>query len=236
MKKVLALAVLAVTLPLAALASEVSPPPCVQGTFADYMALTGGCTVGDKVFTDFNYVASGTLGLAASQVTVTPDNSNPMDPGLLFTGSWTAANGMQSDSHLQFTVSTLSGAPLIEDASLSIGGYGTSGIGIVSVAENLCLGGTFTGWTTNCSSETTSNLLVFTPNGPTYDHTTFTPVSSVDVLKDINLIAANGGANFATLSGVTQNFSQVPEPATLTLLGTGLIAIGGKLRRRMRKS
>jgi hypothetical protein len=237
MKKALGILAMVLTLPLAGLATEVSIPECVTGTYADYMALENGCTVGDKVFSDFDYAASGTNQLSAAQVTVTPDNSDPMNPGLLFTGTWVANAGNTSDSHLQFTVSTLSGAALIEDASLSISGYAVSGTGMVTVAENLCLGGTFSGWTTNCSSQVTDNLLVSTFLGQTYDHTTFNPVSTVDVFKDIGLTAfGTGETNFAFVSGVTNNFSQVPEPATLTLLGTGLLAIGEKLRRRKRQS
>lgn len=249
MKKVLAVLVMAMAIPLVSLADEVAPVSCATvghlegqtfvSSFADYVALgSAGCTVGDKLFTDFGYASAGDNALSATQVTVTPDNSDPLNPGLLFRGSWEADAGETSDSELQFTVSTLSGEALIKDASLSIFGYGTDNGGVVSVGENLCLGGTFSPGTTNCSSGplNVDNLFVSTASGHTFDQTTFTPVSTVDVIKDIGLTSFGGETSVAFTSGVSNHFSQVPvpEPATLTLLGTGLLAIGGKLRRRMK--
>jgi hypothetical protein len=51
-------------------------------------------------------------------------------------------------------------------------------------------------------------------------------VDSIDVVKDIGLNYTTSSA--ATISIVDQNFSQtdVPEPASLTLFGSALLALG----------
>lgn len=243
MKKLLAVLALAIAMPLAAWADHAAPPPCVQGTLADYLALESGCTIEDKVFSDFTYnnivqpAEDGLNVVAATSITVIPD-ATALNPGLTIQGGWTSFGGTTSDILIGFTVTVLPGGNAIKDATLSIAGSATVGNAAVIAGETLWLG-----CTGPC--EDSASLLALdlagTANDQLFDSTTFDPVWVVTIQKDILLVGNCGDQpdgcflNFATLSIINQNFSEVPEPATLTLLGTGLLAIGGKLRRRMKK-
>jgi hypothetical protein len=66
------------------------------------------------------------------------------------------------------------------------------------------------------------------------ENLTFTPTSTSEVLSFLAVGTPSGVPPFALLDGVT--VSAVPEPASLALLSTGLIGLGGYVRSRFKKS
>lgn len=188
-----------------------------SATLADLIASAGphgnGTLVqGDKIFSNFSQFTSiGTAGATAptsAEILATTAVIGG-NPGLIFSSAKWNVNPTQTvDTGWVFTV-TSTGLSII-DAELGLLSYAADGNSTIHITESLSNG---------------VNLLVEAPGGPFTDHHVFSPVQSLTVAKDVSLVANAGHASLSTL---TQSFSQVPEPSTY--LAGGLMGLLGLTR------
>ena len=201
---------------------------CVVTTYDKYLGTS--CGIDDKTFWNFSYSTAGTNPMPASSITVNPITTQ-YNPGFLFNAPWSAGAGQTQDSLIGFTVNVNQGGNLITDLSLSMFGAGVIGTGQVSVAETYCLGDTFANLCAN-GTEGTLLTLLNSSHSILSAHVSFAGVKVVDVFKDIQLIGGTDG-DATLLSGVADQFSEVPEPGSMVLLGTGALGLAGVLRRKL---
>ncbi|MEP7353997.1 MAG: PEP-CTERM sorting domain-containing protein [Acidobacteriota bacterium] len=179
----------------------------------------GGCTVGTLTFNTFT-VSAGQVGITGI------NNPGVSGVGLNFNPNLTDASVL-NDIHFSFSVtgpiSSLSLVYAFDGAT----GTGTSAIGekicdSVGVnASGLCLG-------TQLATLNTATNIIGTPASGTVS---FAPQTTIFIWKDINITGNDH------LSSFDQNFSSTtaPEPATLSMLGLGLVGLGIAARKRMKR-
>jgi len=215
--------------------SLASPCPAAPTTYNNYMGSGFSCDIGDKTFFNFSYSASASGGASTippSGVVVTPITT-PNNPGLLITGGFGVISNQTQDEFFGFTVRVNLGGNPIDDITLLQLGSAFTGTGSASIAEQVCLGDTFAH---GCSAGTIVSLS--TVDNSTLvklsDHITFAPVFVVDVVKDLELFGGPNGSAF--VSGVVNEFSEVPtpEPGSLLTFGTGIVGVGILIRRKLK--
>ena len=205
---------------LACMSAVVQAAPCVGGTLDTYIG--SSCTFGGLTFSDFSYISSASGGAAApsdSGVAVNPEVDGS-EVGLLFSAGWLAGQNQIQDSLIQFTVTCID--CMIDDVVLIMGG-GANGSGLASVSET--------------SLHPVVNLI--TGGSKLIDSTTFSPVNSIKVVKDIAVSGGSAENGFAHISAVTNLFStttttMTPEPS-LSLLCLGFLGLVPLARRKMRR-
>ena len=192
---------------------------------------TAGIIVGDKIFTGFSYSRIGDMP-TANDVLVLGFKDPDGNWGVSFHGTFVdLPGGAFSDALIRFQVEVDAEAVeagwVISDAHLFIGAGGAGDESFFTVDE------TFLG------KNETLNAYYSTigpgVNSQLSDSTIFTtPVTKLNVTKDIFASAAAGGFLPARATVIDQSFSQtlIPEPATLALAGMSGLAMVAVRRRR----
>jgi hypothetical protein len=186
---------------------------------------------GDKEISEFDIFGFSDGGALAPN----PDkmfvqggkNSITGDCGLKFNFSWSAVSNQTVNATLSFKVSILPGYDgYIKDVRMDLTGAGATGNGVVAATENVQNAGGNVIASLSCSKQY--------GDGGAYlvDHAEFTPVREIWILsKDIS-VTSGTGIGSAHISEFYQYYSQIPEPATLVLLGTaGIWSFTRKKRR-----
>ena len=220
--KTVSLTLLAVlVLGMSAFASD-----CIVASYDQYIG--GSCGLGDTTASNFTYSTSGSSQMPATSVTVNPITA-ANNPGFLFNAPWGAVGSQTQNSLIGFTITA--GGAEINDLSLFMFGAATVGDGLVTVSETYCAGDTFANGCANGTTGTLSTYLSSSLNKLS-DSVTFGAVDVVDVVKSVTLLGGGNGS-FAVLGGVENQFSEVPEPGSLVLLGSGIVGLAGIMRRKL---
>ena len=227
-------------------AATVSACP-LTGSYQTLLTL-GSCSILDKIFTNFQFTPnSGGAALLpnASSVTYSLDLNTTSEnligfefnPGLSIVGDSVNPNKFE-DILMQMDVCVNSagttalctgtfGPPEITSLHLLETGFISGSGSAATVTENYCLGHT---GLVSCMTSGVLNATIGAPHQDAF----FAGVSVLSWRKDINVtVSLNGG--IATISGVRNGVdetSSVPEPATLSFLGGGLVLLGMLRRRR----
>ena len=225
---------------------EQSDPVSLQDLNDEY---DGTLIVGDKKFDNFFISVAATtsntvLPPDADSINIFGTQSGP-DYGVSFNASWQVQPGELLDTLLQFKVTVLDPDLLVHDNSLGIDGFvNTTNYGSLSVSETVYrekrLGA---GGQLDQDPIAIKQVFYVSPtNFDVFDHKLFTdPITGAEialkevwVVKDILLTGGafiQGENDFGVvgLSSVSQTFSQIPEPASIALLGLGSLLI---VRRR----
>lgn len=185
-------------------------------------SLPGGTLiVGDKEFSGFNLdvitVDGGVTLPDPDLMTVQGvQDVGTGDYGLRFNGvSWNVVSNQLITIDLSFKVAVLPGYDeYIKDVRLYLTGAGATGTGLVSAGENV--------WDDFPGGSAIASLTCSKQDGDgganLSDYAEFTPMKEIYI--QTKHISVTGGANgTAHFSEFFQFYSQVPEPATITLVG-----------------
>ncbi len=225
MKKVLFALILAMQ---SMLGAEALAAPCAMSNLSAYLGLgAAGCTIGNLRFSNFALLAQPTDSIPFASISVTPFAMGANNIGLDFGVNQSDGPGVPFlDNLISYRVTALGGS--ITGASLFFTGSSSTGDGVVTVIENLCIGGLFLGVDGVSLCSGIPRDLIVVNIGGIADPMMSVAFLSAGALAVVTDIGVDGGlAGTASLQSASNRFRFVPEPGTLLLMAAGLLALFG---------
>jgi hypothetical protein len=215
---------------VAGAATVTCPAPPNGGVPADVIGLTISC--GGLTFSNFNVIPAG--GTSIANIDLVSADLTGTTVSLNFNPNMSVPTGHQ-DIHFYYQVT---GSALGVD--LALGGVNAT------LIERVCsqpISSSGPNANTCASGSSLANFVAFSnPPGPNTASATFPAGSGSTfyVYKDIGVTAGQLQSGGGALSSFTQSWEtpgggNVPEPASMLLIGSGFIGLG-MLRRRIRKA
>jgi len=161
---------------------------CTNGTLADYIALSTGCTIAGNTLSNFAVVSGSTGGtaIAPSAILLSPGGGS-FDPSLKTSVSVTASAGNTLEATFTFTIS---GHPYTA-SSIVLSNSSESGDGAVTGLQDFCGGAAF-GSDGSCSG--TLGSLATLDGVQSNDAATFSPVTLLGVTNDLTVDGGSTGS------------------------------------------
>jgi hypothetical protein len=208
-KQLLASAAALITTPFMALAASASP--CVSESVSVYEAPGFSCTVDGVTFSS---ISVNTIGLVTLGNFTPVINSTSTEFGLELNYA-ANTNGFNTAADVAWSYDV--SGNLLDDA--------------VAVFS-----GTTTGTGTSTLSETLSNNVTLALNSPGSTSVTFSPIASLQVIKDQNDFSGTSGSAESSILENEFSLTSTPIPAALPLFATGLVGLWGMGKRKSKKS
>ena len=207
----------------------------------DYVAVSSisgsGLEVGDKIFSDFDISPAafgGAIAPGADSLLVRGgQNDETGDYGLQFRLLWIVGSEQIINTNIDFKVSIATGYDLLymDGAALFLMNAGATGTGSVS-ANEIIYDSSFMG---NALAALDTSREFGDGGSDLINQSQFelfgVPAQKKEIWVETSIIISGGTTGTAQLTEVFMLYSQVPEPATILLLGLGSLAL---LRRRKR--
>ena len=207
-----------------------------QGSIGLDSVINQGLTlqVGDKLFYHDEWFSNaqalgGVLLPSAAAINVSASESVEGYFGLMFSiVGFQANNGQAANFHLKFDVMVHPDYPLnyISDVHMDLIGGGAGGTGNASITETVSDALEQNVLVDDLQNEKTSLFVVANDFGfdRRQDWGYVWPLQKkISIFKDVGITGGIDGS--AHISAFTQHFSQVPEPASLALIGLGALAM-----------
>jgi hypothetical protein len=220
MKKILRNIAFAVVAACLTSSMAMAATTCATGGYNLYLGAS--CVTNNLTFSNFGFQATASGGAVtptAASVAVLPIDQLGNE-GFQFNPGFNVTGGGSEDVALSFTVTAAPGT-LIDDLSIGFNGSVT-GNGSPLFSEKYCTGG----FNTGCQIFTVSNP------GSLDQHITITPTTKLWITKDFGATSNEGSASISQVANQYSNTSAVPEPASLSMMGFGLLGLGLIGRRR----